>query len=114
MCSSDLQRQRPDAGRGTAGQRRHPDQQRQRHPASAGSRSFRHKQSVRLRVLRTSRTAGLCLAGHKLVARDLRDMVEIVQDGLQFAAERDAALTQIRCGFEQVLVSDDLTRGGEQ
>ncbi len=40
-------------------------------------------------------TACLCLAGDELVARDLSDVVEILKDGLQFAAKRDATLGQI-------------------
>ena len=76
------QRERPDTRRGAAGQRRHPDQQRPHHRAAASSRSIRHKQRVRSRVLRASRTARLRLAGDELVARDVRDVVEILKDGL--------------------------------
>ena len=58
--------------------------------------------------------ARLDLAGNELVARDLRNVVEILENLPQFAAELGPAVGQVRRRFQQILVGHDLARGHEQ
>src|ERR1700722_11020121 len=74
--------------------------------------------STRERVKRLlpllSRAPRLHLAGNELVACDLCDVVEILQNRSQFAAKRDPAFDQVRRGLQQALVGDNLACGREQ
>jgi hypothetical protein len=63
--------------------------------SSAAERSGRLPSSV------TSACAsGLGFAGDELLARDVPDVVKIPQDGLQFTAELEPAVGQVRRGLE--------------
>src|SRR6201999_1613261 len=84
------------------------------HRAAASGRSIRHKPSERSRLLRAICTACFDLASDELAPRNLHHVVEILNDVLQFAAKRHSTLGQVRTRLEEILIRDDLARGGEQ
>src|SRR5271168_3945952 len=58
--------------------------------------------------------AGFVFAGDELVAGDALDVVEISQNCPQFPPEGDPAFGEVVGGGDQILIEDNLARGGEQ
>src|ERR1700757_1296670 len=71
--------------------------------------------AARLRGLATQASlAGLDLAGDELIARNPLDVIEISDNVPQFSPEGDPPFGEVFGGRDQILVDDNLVRGGEQ